>query len=389
MPDGTAPRPSNIMVHPELAATFEAAAQGPQHFYEGRIADAIVQLVQSGGGVMTADDLKNTTAEVITPISYTFHKTEADPGVTLSECPPNGQGLVALLALGIIEEIEKVHGLSVLDMPHNSPEYLHVLIEALRMAFADAQHYVADPAHHQVPVAELLSEPYLRKRAKLFDPAKASDHVNGDPFACSDTVYFTAADRDGNACSFIASNYAGFGTGAIPAGCGFTLQNRGAGFRLQEGHFNCVRGGARPYHTIIPGMVTTGDDLLMSFGVMGGYMQPQGHVQVLLNTLRGFSPQASLDAPRFCISAGLPDAGTKNAQQAGNFNAEIFFEEGIAPETVDALRSMGHRCEVAQDFQRSILGRGQMIRKVTDPSGRTVWAGGSDPRADGCAVGQI
>lgn len=312
-----------------------------------------------------------------------------ESGADVSEHAPNGQGLVALIALGIIEEIEKLHGFQVLELEHNSPEYLHILIEALRLAFADAQHYVADPDFHKTPVEELLSEPYLRSRAKLFDPTKASNPVNGNPFACTDTVYFTTSDNEGNACSFIASNYAGFGTGAIPKGCGFTLQNRGAGFVLQEGHYNCVAGNKRSYHTIIPSIVTSGDELVMSMGVMGGYMQPQGHVQVLLNTLRGFSPQASLDAPRFCISAGLPDAGTKNAKDAGNFNAEIWFEEGIAPETVEKLRQMGHRCEVADHFKRAILGRGQMIRKVTDPSGRIVWAGGSDPRADGCAAGQI
>lgn len=389
MPDGHAPRPSNIMVHPELAATFEAVAKGPEHFYEGRIADAIVELVQSGGGVMTQEDLQNTRAERTEPISYTYGKTEADPGVTLHEHCPNGQGLCALLALGIIENIEELHGIDVLKLEHNSPEYLHILIEALRLAFADVQKYVCDPDFVKVPVDDLLSKPYLMSRAKLFDPAKASNPVHGKPFASTDTVYFTATDSEGNACSFIASNYAGFGTGAIPKGCGFTLQNRGAGFYLEEGHANNVEGGKRPLHTILPGMVTKDDELVMSFGVMGGYMQPQGHVQVLLNTLRGFSPQASLDAPRFCISAGLPDAGTKNAAQAGNFNAEIFFEDGIDPKTIAKLQDMGHQCEVAEHFKRAILGRGQVIRKVIDPSGRTVWAGGSDPRADGCAVGQI
>lgn len=391
MPDGTAPLPSHIVTHPELARTFEAVAEhGKEGFYQGRIAEEIVKLVQSQGGLMSLEDLAACEAEVIQPINYDFKVGEAgDKGVSLWECPPNGQGLTALVALGIIEALEIDRGVDLLKLEHNSAQYLHVLIEALRLAFADTRYYVTDPATNPVPVDELLSKPYLKSRAALINLEKAITVKHGNPASSSDTIYLATADEDGNACSFIASNYAGFGTGAIPAGCGFTLQNRGSGFTLQEGHPNCVAGGKRPYHTIIPAMVTQGDELLMAFGVMGGFMQPQGHVQVLLNKLRGFSAQASLDAPRFCISAGLPDASAPATAGAGDIDSEIYVEEGISEKVVEELRSMGHSVEWATGFQRGTLGRGQIIQQVIDPSGRRVWACGSDLRADGHAVAQI
>ncbi|WWD19860.1 gamma-glutamyltransferase [Kwoniella shandongensis] len=390
MPDGNPPLPSHVMTHPELADTFEAVAEhGREGFYKGRIAQAIVDLVQSGGGLMTLEDLAECDAEVVEPIKYDFKVGEAgDQGVSLWECPPNGQGITALVALGIIEQVELQHGLDILELDHNSTQYLHILIEALRLAFA-ARYYVTDPEVEHVPIKELLSKEYLAKRAALIDLTKSSTVVHGSPINSSDTVYLATADKDGNSCSFIASNYAGFGTGAIPKGCGFTLQNRGSGFTLREGHPNNVKGGKRPYHTIIPAMVTQNEELLMSYGVMGGFMQPQGHLQVLLNKLRGFSSQASLDAPRFCISAGLPDAGTANASSAGDINSEIWFEEGIPDEVVAELRAMGHDCEVATGFKRKIAGKGQIIQRVVDPNGRRVWSCGSDLRGDGCAVGQI
>ncbi|ORX40444.1 putative lincomycin-condensing protein lmbA [Kockovaella imperatae] len=390
MPDGNPPLESNIMTHAELADTFEAVAKhGHDGYYKGRIAQAIVDLVQSKGGVMTMEDLASCEAQVIEPIKYDFRVGMAgDEGVTLWECPPNGQGLTALVALGIVEAYEEKHGVDILSLEYNSADYLHILIEALRLAFA-AQYYITDPDVEEMPTNELLSKPYLAKRAGLIDPKKAIRVEHGNPMHSSDTIYLSTADKDGNACSFIASNYAGFGTGAIPAGCGFTLQNRGSGFVLEEGHPNCLKGGKRPYHTIIPGMVTQNGELLMSFGVMGGFMQPQGHLQVLLNKLRGFSSQSALDAPRFCISAGLPDNTTKGASNAGDMDSEIWIEEGISDEVIQQLTAMGHRCERASDYARFTMGRGQIIQAVRDPSGRNVWACGSDLRGDGCAVGEI
>jgi len=297
------------------------------------------------------------------------------------------------MALGILDVLQsegKIKPLS--SMEHNSAEYLHTLVESLRIAFSDTRYYVADQDVEHVPVEQLLSKEYLSSRAKLFDSAKMNHEIrHGYPVQSSDTVYFCVTDRWGNACSFIQSNYAGFGTAAIPHGCGFTLQNRGTGFSLTPGHPNALKPGKRPYHTIIPAVVTKGDELFLTYGVMGGFMQPQGHVQVLLNIIRGFSAQAALDAPRFCISAGLPDAEVTKTrlETVGDINAEVYFEEGISEDTVKILQSMGHEAKIARNAQRGILGRGQVIQKIMDVSGRMVWAAGSDPRADGHAVAQI
>ncbi|KZS93139.1 gamma-glutamyltranspeptidase [Sistotremastrum niveocremeum HHB9708] len=385
--NGKAPLPGQIMKFPTLAQTFRSIAEkGKDGFYKGRIAQAIVDLIKTGGGVMELEDLAKHETTFVEPISYTFAGE-----VTVYECPPNGQGITALLALGIVDALQDTGKIgSILEMEHNSAEYLHVLVEALRLAFADSRYYVTDPDVEHVPVAELLSKEYLRKRASLFETSRASPEIrHGAPVATSDTVYFTVTDQWGNACSFIQSNYAGFGTGAIPKGCGFTLQNRGSGFVLQEGHPNMLKGGKRPYHTIIPALATRGKELFLSYGVMGGFMQPQGHVQVLLNILRGFTVQAALDAPRFCISAGLPDNELKTNTKPGDINSEVFFEEGIPEETVAQLRAMGHDARVANGFARGVMGRGQVIQKLVDQSGRTVWAGGSDPRIDGHAAAQI
>lgn len=383
--DGVAPLPGQIMKFPSLVHTFRAVAErGKDGFYKGEVAKAIVELIQSKGGVMEMEDLATHETTFVEPIKHTYGNE-----VTVYECPPNGQGITALVALGILEQIQEQGKVKpLIEMEHNSPEYLHTLIEALRFAFADSQYYVTDPEFHHIPVDKLLSEDYLAGRARLFNPTRANPNViNGNPVNSSDTVYFTVADQWGNACSFIQSNYAGFGTGAVPKNCGFTLQNRGAGFVLKEGHPNCVQGGKRPYHTIIPAMALKGDELFLSYGVMGGFMQPQGHIQVLLNILRGFTTQAALDAPRFCISPGTPEAGGRDEFSVAN--SEIYFEETFSPATINKLREMGHDARVASGFGRGMMGRGQIIQKLVDKSGKFVWAAGSDPRADGHAVPQI
>ncbi|OAX44171.1 gamma-glutamyltranspeptidase [Rhizopogon vinicolor AM-OR11-026] len=385
--NGKAPLPGQIMKFPTLAKTFRAVAeQGKDGFYKGRVAEAIVELIQSKGGVMELDDLAKHESSFVEPIKYTYAGE-----VTVYECPPNGQGITALLALGILEQMQEQGKIpSLLELEHNSPEYLHALIEALRLAFADSQYYVTDPEFNNIPVDELLSKEYLSKRAALFNAQSTNPKViHGNPVNSSDTVYFTATDQWGNACSFIQSNYAGFGTGAIPKGCGFTLQNRGGGFLLLEGHPNSLQGGKRPYHTIIPAMALRGDDLFLSYGVMGGFMQPQGHVQVLLNMLRGFTAQAALDAPRFCISAGMPDPDEKDPAAFGAANGEVYFESDIPMSTIQKLREMGHDARTVSGSGRGMMGRGQIIQKIVDASGKTVWAAGSDPRSDGHAVAQI
>ncbi|KAL3963091.1 hypothetical protein ACCO45_000095 [Purpureocillium lilacinum] len=314
-------------------------------------------------------------------------------GVELWEHPPNGQGIVALMALGIVQELERQGSIPVFGPDDfNSTAYLHAIIEALRLGFADAHWFVTDPNVTPVPTEGLISQAYLAERAKLFDPKRAAPSLHhGEPPAgvspalrSSDTVYFTVTDAQGNAASFINSNYAGFGTSIIPKGCGFTLQNRGANFSLDAAHPNRLEPRKRPYHTIIPGMVTNLADgsLHSTFGVMGGFMQPQGHVQVLLGQLiAGLDPQQALDAPRVCIGAGIPEDGSSTEVEW-----TVNIEEGMPAETIEGLRRLGHKVEVVGGAGRGLFGRGQIVRQTVDAvDGTFVWSAGSDMRADGAA----
>ncbi|KAM0125746.1 hypothetical protein ACHAP3_009622 [Botrytis cinerea] len=400
-----APRPGEIFKNPNLAKTFRAlATEGKKGFYTGRIAEEIIRVTRNLGGFLELDDLKNHMdigSEESTPISRVFKgqgydKThhfvdgisgqgisEDNHGVKVWEHPPNGQGLVALMTLGILEELENTGKIPHFqEKDHNSAEYLHAVIESLRIAFADASWFIADPAFTKVPVEELISQPYLAERAKLFDPQRSNPEIydHGSPaHNHSDTVYFAITDKWGNGISFINSNFEGFGSGIIPKGCGFVLQNRGGNFSLLKGHANAIAPGKRPYHTIIPAMVTNvHDDSLHSvYGVMGGFMQPQGHVQVLLNMLAfKLNPQAALDAPRFCISAdGVPGESNKERK--------VFLEEGISKDAFEKLKGMGHQVKMVEGYQRGVFGRGQLIRVHGEEDGVLVFSGGSDPRGDG------
>lgn len=387
-----APKAGEIMKNPTIANTFKLLAKhGKKGFYEGEVAEQLVKVVSDLGGYLTLDDLKHHAeagSEPVEPISlkYTGQGVgeSTNGGIELWEHPPNGQGIVALMALGIIQELEKQGKISKWGLKdHNTTQHLHATIEALRIAFADAHWFVTDPNVVKVPSAELISEAYLSDRANLFDPKKAtSAPVHGSPAHLrSDTVYFCCTDQEGNGISFINSNYGGFGTAIIPKGCGFTLQNRGANFSLDANHPNVLAPRKRPYHTIIPGLTTYSDGSLHSvYGVMGGFMQPQGHVQVLLNQeVFKLNPQAALDSPRFCIGAGMPSADGKLT------DATIYLEEGIDEKVVEELKALGHNVKQLSGYGRGMFGRGQIIRRHVD-DGVTVWSGGSDLRGDGAAM---
>ncbi len=359
--DGRAPKAGEPFKNLDLAKTFRAIAEGGvEAYYKGEIGKKIVETIQKYGGVMTESDLANHVSTWDEPISTTYR------GVRVWECPPNGQGLAALMALNVLEEYD----LKSLDPL--SPERLHLIIEALRLAFADTRWYVADPKFNPAPLKDLLSKKYADERRSIIKKDRASvDTKRGSPVAGSDTVYFCVVDGQGNACSFINSNYMGFGTGIVPDGCGFTLQNRGHNFSLDPNHPNALAPNKRPYHTIIPGMMTREDGSLFApFGVMGGFMQPQGHTQVVINMIDDeLDPQAALDRPRICLEPGAADG-------------RVALEEGINAETLSTLKSMGHDAYSVSGYARSLFGRGQIILNQNG----VLW-GGSDPRADGCAVG--
>jgi gamma-glutamyltranspeptidase/glutathione hydrolase len=364
--DGRAPRPGEIFRNPNLARTLRRVAEGGSAaFYQGEIAAAIAHVLQEARGCMTERDLEKHESSWPQPIQTSFQE------LRVWECPPNGQGLAALLALNILEDFDLA------DMNPLSAERLHLTIEAMRLAFADARWFVADPATDPAPLEALLSKAYAAQRRRLIDPHRAViDQRRGTPTGASETVYLSVVDGDGNACSFINSNYMGFGTGIVPQGWGFTLQNRGMNFSLDPGHPNALAPGKRPYHTIIPAMITHAADnaLFASYGVMGGFMQPQGHLQVALALIAdGVDPQVALDRPRFCISDG-------------NAGGSVALEEGIPVAVMARLADMGHDVIPTSGAGRSVFGRGQAI--LRDRESGALW-GGSDPRADGLAMSLV
>jgi len=362
MIDGRGPRPGEIFRNPGLVRVFGALTRnGRDGVYDGWVAERIVEAVSEAGGILAMEDLRGHTGEWTKPIAINLG------GYRILECPPNGQGLAALLALGIYRELES-----------SGEEPLHhLLIESMRLAFADAARHVADPAHASIPVDELLSTEYLRQRARLIrtDRRLPIAHAGTD-YPCpapagSDTVYFAAIDPLGNACSFINSNFRGFGTGIVPEGCGFSIQNRGRGFSLEAGHPNEIAPGKRPYHTIIPGMITAASgELDTVFGIMGGFMQPQAHLQVVRAMIEdGADPQAALDMPRFFIEEGDPQG-------------KVLVEDSMPTSVLDSLRERGHPVETVSGAKRSVFGLGQIISRCED----AIWSG-SDPRGDGQAAG--
>lgn len=358
LPGGHAPEVGQVVKLPGLACTLQKIAEGgPEAFYTGDVADAIVETIQAQGGVMTHDDLKVHCSTWDDPISTVYR------GVTVYECPPNGQGIAALQAMNVASGFE-LH-----DWNWDSAERIHIMVEAMRLAFADARHYVADMATNPPPLAHLLSDAYAAQRRALISPdAAMQPPTYGMPLGGSDTVYLSVVDGEGNACSFINSLYTGFGSGIVAKGTGVFLQSRGALFDLAPDHPNVLAPNKRPYHTIIPGMALRGDQLYSCFGVMGGFMQPQGHFQVMSAMLDdGLNPQEALNRPRWCLVEGT----------AGS---ELALEEGIPVATMARLAEMGHSVRPVSGRGRGLFGDGQIINRDPDTG---VLFGGSDPRKDG------
>ena len=358
---GRAPRAGETWRNPRLAAVLRSIAEGgATAFYGGPPGAAIVRVLGELGGYMQEDDLTRHRSTFEDPISAQYR------GVTVHECRPNGQGLATLLALKVLE------GFDLASLDPLSAEHLHLEIEAMRLGFADARWHVADPEFHPVHVNKLLSDEYVNSRRALLDSNHATlTQSPGDPRSGGgDTVYVAAVDGAGNACSFINSNYSGVGTGIVAPETGFPLQNRGANFSLDPSHPNALEGGKRPYHTIIPGMATNADgELYACFGVKGGFMQPQGQIQVLSNLIdHGMDPQVALDQPRFCLRPGVA-------------SGDVAIEVGVPDETKRKLSELGH--VVVPSTDRFVFGTGQIIAR--DAETGSFWAG-TDPRADGAAA---
>ena len=352
-PGGRAPRAGERFVPIGMAETLEEiAADHGESFQRGDLARRMVAASDAAGGALTLDDLDAHRSDWVEPISIAF------AGHALHEIPPNGQGLGALIAAGILEALNPA------SLDPDSPHAVHLQIEAARIGIREAFTHVADAATLRQPVAALLGRDRLAKLAAGIDPKRADPRpLRGG--AAPDTVYLTTADADGGMVSFIQSNYQGFGAGVVVPGTGIALQNRGAGFVLDPTHPNCVGPRKRPYHTIIPGFVTRAGQPWLSFGVMGGHMQHQGHLQMLVRTaLWGQNPQAASDAPRWHVSE----------------DGRVLVEQNFDPLVIAALRELGH--DVVIEPMEHVFGGAQLIQRLPDGA----WCAGSDHRKEGCAA---
>ncbi len=359
LPQGSAPQAGQIIRFPSMALALRAIADGERDaFYNGPIADDIVETISAAGGVLALEDLATHRSRWVTPISTTFDEAR------IWECPPPGQGLAALLAIAIARDLDLG------GPPWGTADHLHPLIESMRLGFADAAAHIADPEHSHTPLTELLSSDYATLRRSLIKFNRTLETpITGIP-SHGGTVYLAVVDESGGACSLINSNYMGFGSGLVSERFGIPLQNRAAGFTLEAGHPNEAAPAKRPFHTIMPGLATREEDgsLLAVFGVMGGHMQPQGHLQVLTNLLTyRMDPQRALDAPRFQL---MPN---------GQLALEPWFDDEVRRD----LSERGHNIVPrSQSPGTGTFGGGQVI--VMTPDG--VRFGGSDPRKDGQVV---
>jgi gamma-glutamyltranspeptidase/glutathione hydrolase len=361
LPHGRAPHVGELFQFKEAARTLKLIAQTKgEAFYRGEVAEAAAAHAKAHGGVMTAADFAAYQPEWVQPISRGYR------GYTMHEIPPNGQGIAALIALGILEKFDLG------ALPVDGIASQHLQIEAMKLAFADVYTYVGEPRSMRLTPAQMLDDAYLASRAKLIDPHKAQDFGPGHG-PTGGTIYLTAADESGMMVSFIQSNYMGFGSGIVVPGYGLSLQNRGHGFTLDPTRDNLVGPGKRPFHTIIPAFLTKDGKPVMSFGIMGGDMQPQAHMQTLVRMLDyRQNPQAACDAPRWRYNAGIVNA-----------------EPGFNPATADGLRALGHQVAPFTDSYQD-YGAGQFIWRLDEGDGDpsvTGYAAASDPRRDGQAAG--
>lgn len=354
LPNGRAPQAGEWFRLPDQAATLRRIAESEgRDFYEGETASRLASHSAAFGGALTRQDLAAHSVDWVDPLTWSYR------GVDVAELPPNGQGVAVLMALGMLENFKLPESGS------DSADSIHLQVEAMKLAFTDVYQNVSDPSGMRVSAANLLDYDYLRSRAHLIDPARAGTFA-ADLAAEPGTVYLTTADASGCMVSFIQSNYMGFGSGVVVPGTGVSLQNRGAGFNLLPNHPNRVSGGKRPFHTIIPGFATEKGEPLMSFGVMGGDMQAQGHLQIVVRIVDyRQNPQAAADAPRWKLAA----------------DGRLLVEESFGTELLSALAQRGHSV-VRMPAGSLEFGAAQVIRQIAPG-----YVAGSEPRRDGQAAG--
>lgn len=354
LPGGRSPRAGERFSSLEMALSLERIAETKgAALYEGELAERMVAHAQREGGALTAEDLGRHQADFVAPLTTRYRDVE------LCELPPNGQGLAALVALGVLEHLDE-------DIDPDSARGVHLMVEAMKVGLSDVARHVGDPAAMRISPEDLLSSSYLATMAESIDDERAFE-PRALPPRHGGTVLVVAADKSGRACSFLQSNYMGFGSGVVVPGTGISLQNRGAGFTLEPGHPNVVAGSKRPFHTILPGMALQGGRPLLCFGVMGGPMQPQGHVQMVVRVVgRGDDPQTAIDAPRWRLLDGR----------------RLWLEPGFSDAVIDGLRARGHDVVVAE--RRSVAFGGAQAIVAVDEG----WCAGSDGRRDGQAVGR-
>jgi gamma-glutamyltranspeptidase/glutathione hydrolase len=369
LPNGKAPEIGAITKLPEMAASYKLiAAKGRDAFYRGEIAKEIVRFSEANGGYFSMKDFADHTSDWIEPVSTNYR------GYDVWELPPSGQGIAALHILNILE----AYDLKSLGPKH--PEYLHLLLEAKKLAFADRSKFYADPQFGKLPTAELITKKYAEAQRKRIDPKLAAKDVPpGDPrLGHGDTIYLTVVDKDRNCCSFIQSIYYGFGSQVVPGNVGFALQNRGALFALDDTHLNRLEPHKRPFHTIIPAMVTKDGKPWFTFGVMGGDMQPQGHVQVLVNMIDfGMNPQMAGDAARVNHIGSATPTGLPMDADGGT----VYVESGIPDAAINELKRRGHV------VLRGATGSFGGYQGILIDWHRGVLHGATDPRKDGVAAG--